>query len=429
MSGNTIQVWGGTQWYPIDTSVIVPPGGTDSPYIPNALQRSLPIGMTSAARTNNPRVNAVMTTPPTVTISATHNAALPRLYDWNGGTGGQVFNPPTGAGPFNFSGGLPTTTGFGSVQFPSAHYQSNDYEPVVKRWETNADSIKVEFQVFVTSLTDSLFRIIVDGQYTRLVTTAFTATGFNYITLDFTAAGGRKMRNIIIEAMKDFQPGSNVALAATETLVKPGGSVRRMFVTGDSWCVGNASTILNTFPGYLADLLGVRNVWNGGVPGTGYLAAGGGTLTCRQRISDIVDCSPDILVVTHGYNDASMNMALLQSEVTVTLRTIRSQPALTSMPIILCPFGGNHDPNTQSIPVETAVRAGSAALNDPGIYFIPTTGGPNGPWMTGTGNTGAPAGNGNCDLYISVDAVHPNDAGHAYLAGRMADEITRIVGF
>jgi lysophospholipase L1-like esterase len=77
--------------------------------------------------------------------------------------------------------------------------------------------------------------------------------------------------------------------------------------------------------------------------------------------------------------------------------------------------------------MENAVSAGAATLHDPAIFFIPTTGGANGAWMTGTGSTAAPHGDGNCDVYISSDNVHPNDAGHAYLAGRMADEIMRQV--
>jgi len=379
------------------------------------------------AKFNNPRVNAVMTTPPTVTIATTHNAALSNQYTWNGVP--SPFDPPTGNGPFNYYGGFQTQTGLGTVNLPSVHYSISDYEPVVKRWETNVDAIRVEFGFFVNSTTGSLFRIIVDGQYTKLPTTSFSAAGNGFVTLDFTAVGGRKPRNIIIEAMKECSFGQTVAVSSTETVQKPGGAARKMYVLADSFGVGNATMVFNCFPGYLGDLLGIRNVWNGGVPGTGWVADASGTaLKARDRIQDVVDCAPDLLLITMGYNDTALGtMTALQAEVALTLRTIRSRSVLSDTLIILCPFGGNHIAATQSIPVENAIQAAAASLGDPGIYFIPSTGGPNGPWFTGTGCTATPNGTGNCDIYISSDNTHPNDAGHAYLAGRLADEIMRLV--
>jgi lysophospholipase L1-like esterase len=382
------------------------------------------------ARTNNPRVNAVLTPAPTITVSASHDATLTTIYGWNGGAfgfgAGPIYDPPSGNGPFNYSGGLPTTAAWGAVDFPSVHYQAGDYEPVIKRMETKADAIKVEFQLFVQSASQSQFRVIVDGQYVSLTPTGFSGTAFFYVVLDFTAAGGRKVRNIIIEGYQ-IQFGSALAVGPTATLQKPGGPVKKMYVLGDSFLVGTLTTILNSLTGVLADYLGIKNVWNGGVPGTGYLATTPPAFTGRQRIPDIVDCAPDLLLILLGYNDVSLSVTALQAEVALTLRTIRAQPVLANMPIICCPFGGSHA-TALSGPTEAAIQAGVADARVPFSYFIPTVNGPNGPWMTGTGNTGAPAGNGNCDLYISTDNVHPNDAGHAYLAARLYDEITRLAG-
>jgi hypothetical protein len=285
----------------------------------------------AGARYNNPRVNAIMATPPTISVSTTHNAALTKSYGWNGGPGGaDIYAAATGNGPFNYSGGLPTSLGYGVVDFPSVHYQTTNYQPLVKRMETVADSIKVELGVWPTSTTaaSSAFRIIVDRQYVSLTQTLFTTPGIaNFITLDFTAAGGRKARNIILEGLTDVKFGSITSVGPTETLLKPGGAVKTMYVVADSWGVGNTTTMLNAFPGYLGDLLGIRNTWNGGVPGTGWLADAGGTSpTCRGRIGDLVDCAPDLLVITMGYNDVSASLTALQNEVTLTLRTIRAQP-------------------------------------------------------------------------------------------------------
>jgi lysophospholipase L1-like esterase len=74
------------------------------------------------------------------------------------------------------------------------------------------------------------------------------------------------------------------------------------------------------------------------------------------------------------------------------------------------------------------MAAAVAAFADPLMYFVPEVTNAAGPWFTGTGSTAGAAGNGNCDVYISSDAIHPNDAGHAFLAGRLADDIRRILG-
>jgi lysophospholipase L1-like esterase len=423
MSGNTIQVWGGTQWYPIDTGVIVPPGSTDSPYVTTPLQKALPLALTAAARLSNPRVNPVMTTPPTITVSGTHDATLTNQIGWNGIA--SIYDPPSGTGPFNFYGGFPTTLGWGAVDLPSVHLTATNYTPVVKRMEINADAVKVEVEIFAVAVSGTNIRVIVDGQYASLTPTTVGATNFLYLMLDFTAAGGRKMRNIIVEGYQ-IQFGSYISVGPTSTLQKPGSIVRKLCVEGDSFLVSVVTSALNCFPYILGDYLGMRNTWNGGVPGTGYLATDGTSLTIRQRIRDMVDCAPDLLLITAGYNDVSLGLVALQAEVTTTLRTLRTQPTLSQIPVILCPFGGSHSSGLSG-PAETAIRAGSAALNDPNIYFISTVNSPNGAWMTGTGNTGAPTGSGNCDIYIGPDGVHPNDAGHVYLAGRLADEITRLV--
>jgi lysophospholipase L1-like esterase len=375
------------------------------------------------ARTNNPRVNAVMSPAPTITTSATHDATLTTQYGWNGSA--SVTAPPSGLGPFNYYGGIVTTMTWGAADIYAATIDTVTRSSTVLRQAVRVDAIKVEFQF--TGSAGAKLRFIVDGQYASLTETPLAvAGGFSYATLDFTSAGGRRVRDIIVETYQ-AQFGSNVSVGPTGTLQKPGGTIRKMFVLGDSYCIANATTILNCFPGVLGDYLGIANVNNGGVGNTGWLANNGGAnLSARQRIvPDVVPFAPDLLLITMGYNDVAMNMTALQNEVTATLQAVRQQPVLANIPIIVCPFGGSHT-TAVSIPAETAIQAGVAAARSPFTYFIPTVNGPNGPWMTGTGNTGALAGNGNCDIYMSVDGVHPNDTGQAYLAGRLYDEITRL---
>ena len=424
-----LRVWAETHWAPLDPGIVVPVGGVNGTSIPSSLATIT--RNAAVTRLNNPRVNAVMTTPPVITTSSAHDATLTNPYDFNGGKGEAIYSPLTGNGPFNYSGGVPSALGYGGIQMLAATYDTATFRTMlVSRMETYVDAVKVEFGFF-SSQSQHGMRFIVDGQYASLTeTTLALINNFSYVTLDFTA-GGRKLRHVIIESYQVVY-GSLMSVGPTATLQKPGGAARKMSVMADSFGVGNATTILNCFPQYLGDLLGIPNVQNNGVPATGYLANNGGAnLTVRQRIvPDVVPFAPDLLLITTGFNDGTSNTAALQAlqnEVVLTLQTIRQQPALANIPIIVCPFGGNHT-NTVTYPTEAAIQTGVTRAADPLVYFIPTVNGPNGPWMTGTGNTSAPAGNGNCDIYISSDGTHPNDAGHAYLAGRMADEIMRLVG-
>jgi lysophospholipase L1-like esterase len=67
------------------------------------------------------------------------------------------------------------------------------------------------------------------------------------------------------------------------------------------------------------------------------------------------------------------------------------------------------------------------SFGDPLMFFHSNATNPNGPMFTGTGFAGATTGSGNCDVYIISDGIHPNDAGHAYMASWLADAITNVV--
>lgn len=48
------------------------------------------------------------------------------------------------------------------------------------------------------------------------------------------------------------------------------------------------------------------------------------------------------------------------------------------------------------------------------------------PWVTGTGNAGTPAGDGNADLFLSADGRHPTRAGAENLAHRLTDGLAAV---
>lgn len=226
----------------------------------------------AAARTNNPRVNPVMTTPPVVTTGTAAVSGLTNV--WCG-------YPPTRTDAFNFYGGVPTQDGVGYLEFLSTTVNGN-FVPAQCRIETVADAAKISYRVLNPG--GCVARFIVDGHYVNATPLA-VPSGEIYITLDFTSVGGRGIRVIAMETDCHFQ---SLSTAPTETLIKPGGRPMRMFVNGDSFTSGGgASNSLDSFPHVLADLLGVRDLWNNGVGGTGYLTTGGQT-TFRQRLSDMI---------------------------------------------------------------------------------------------------------------------------------------------
>jgi hypothetical protein len=79
---------------------------------------------------------------------------------------------------------------------------------------------------------------------------------------------------------------------------------------------GGASIVYNAFPQVMADLLGIRDIWNGGVGGTGYLATASGTQrNYRQRLSDMITAAPGIVVIEDASNDLAFTPAAVQTEV------------------------------------------------------------------------------------------------------------------
>jgi lysophospholipase L1-like esterase len=365
------------------------------------------------AQLSNPRTNPIMATPPAITQSATINATLTRTVNWNDAT----------ASVYNFYGGKPTAdiATFCTFNCVTINGGQNAF---VWRAEAMVDAIKVQFTVFNYGGTHC--RFLVNDQYVAATQTTVANSATSYITLDFTAAGGRAVRKIALEGENAlvFQCFS---VLPTESLTKPGGTVTRMFVVSDSFGAGGGATErFKAFPQVLGDLLGMRDLWNNGVSGTGYLNPGAGQLTFRQRLSDMVTAAPDIVLIVGGHNDTGP--AALQAEILTYLTAIRAQSVLSGIPVIVAGVNGANQATATTIPLENAMAAAVTAFADPLMYFVPEVTNAAGPWFTGTGSTAGAAGNGNCDVYISSDAIHPNDAGHAFLAGRLADDIRRILG-
>ncbi len=187
----------------------------------------------------------------------------------------------------------------------------------------------------------------------------------------------------------------------------------------------------------LSTLTGFR-VWNMAEGGTGYLndatgaALRGGSgypghLTSPfgsdRHIASIASAPIDALLVNGSINDLHWSPAAHRAAIDTFLdRVAAVRPDLPVVLVGLEPLSYNNtrdqtDPRFKALNANYAAAA-AAHSNVVGVIDPYTA-----DWLTGTGNTVNPAGDGNQDQYIGSDGIHFNAAGQAYYQGRIADEL------
>lgn len=298
------------------------------------------------------------------------------------------------------------------------------------------------------------WRLIVDGRYYDY--TGFTTTASPvYWSLDFTAAGGQKVRRIEIETQGGpaINGGSNGLMPIGRFYIDvkarmwapPADEVGpRMIVHGDSYTFARQAVTTMMGDGLarvMGDYLGLDDVWCSGFPGGGYIRRGGSNTgdNALERIADATAWSPDLLVIPQGTNDA-FNDGTVSAGITISAATTQTQAqamltqvraALPYTPIVvLGPFRPNVA-RTLHVSYDNAIAAAVAAVNDPFIRFKSTQG-----LQTGSGYIGNLKSDGNSDVYLSSDAIHPTDRtnstgdGHDYIgrwaSGAVLDALTAM---
>lgn len=353
---------------------------------------------------------AVMASPPTVTI----------------GTGGAastivsaVFKSYTDAA-FRYSG---VKAGVGP-SFPQSSYLAPDNLNYQGTGVIFAGGVwGVEFMFDGTSLewrttgNGAKYRLTIDGQ---LVTAGGAsgpaADGNTYRVL--VAFGSRANRRVRIELSGNGRFGG-VDIGPNDTVWAPASPTWLSAVLlGDSFTEGTGgTTVIEGLGVLLGDLLR-WNVTATGLGGTGYLnAATGGKVKFRDRLTkDVVNYNPDVVIVAGGINDTGFTKSAVQTEARLLFGAIVA--ALPKARIYaLGPFWPNGSPTQAATDVRDALQT---AANQIGVTFLDTI---TSPWITGSGKVGTTTGTGNADLYTSSDGTHPTDAGHAYLAHRIASAI------
>ena len=171
-------------------------------------------------------------------------------------------------------------------------------------------------------------------------------------------------------------------------------------------------------PGY-AVAMSARLGWTptvDGLGGTGWLAPGsfGAAGPYLARLPACIAANPDVVMVPGGSNDASFTVPQVQAALATFFAALRV--GLPTVTLYVSSAWWTPQLYHDAI-VAACAAAGGTFLDTGGTYGNARTGPV---WLTGTGNAGAPAGDGNRDVYMAGTAPHLTAAGYAYLGTRLA---------
>lgn len=252
------------------------------------------------------------------------------------------------------------------------------------------------------------------------------------------------------------------------------GEVPTVGFIGDSYSGGSADVpSASTIDRVASRRLGVRSV-SSAQGGTGYVTDGKANIASNtvfgsaERVGRIVQAAPDAVAIVGGLNDEGKDLAQVAAAVKKCLSDLRA--GLPDVPIVVVgpqPSGGARTVGGTFADLVKATADAVASCGVDGVAFIDWAGlaggrakdfqagqtywrgdviayagaiyrvdagfwagdSPAGAFpqvrqvsavFTGTGKAGAPAGDGNRDLYISADGVHPTNQGSEALGDALA---------
>lgn len=252
------------------------------------------------------------------------------------------------------------------------------------------------------------------------------------------------------------------------------GEVPTVGFIGDSYSGGSADVpAASTIDRVASRRLGVRSV-SSAQGGTGYVVDGKANTASNsvfgsaERVGRIVEAAPDAVAVVGGLNDEGSDLAQVAAAVKKCLADLRA--GLPDAPIVVVgpqPSGGARTVGGTFADLVKATADAVASCGVDGVAFVDWAGLAGGralefhAWQTywrgdtiayagaiyrveagfwaggdpaaafpdvrqvsavftGTGKAGAPAGDGNRDLYISSDGLHPTNQGSEALGDALA---------
>lgn len=326
-----------------------------------------------------------------------------------------------GAGGFQFGTTFPDTL----MYQPTSRYPNTWGLPSVYSVEFTTDAAQFEIYTKYLNAAQSL-RIKVDGQRTTDLAQPLGGTtlgGRHVIKVDF---GSSQTRRVTVEGL--YWPFAGVYLPPGALLTKSPPLTTRWMVLGDSISGGsgeNTGLGLGTWILRAANYLNWDDPWNQAIGGTGYVADDNGqSVPFGGRVAtDIAPYDPDRIVVWGGYNDMLLPQAQIASAASALYANLASAAPQADV-YVVGPWSPSGSPGASLTATDATVRTQAAAAGLP--FISPITGAvydgdgdlaaQQRPWITAA----------NAAQYIGADGRHPNDAGHAYIARRMALALEQV---
>ncbi len=182
-------------------------------------------------------------------------------------------------------------------------------------------------------------------------------------------------------------------------------------LVGDSFSTGTQPNIggLSYVP-VLFNRLNISNYMVSGEGGTGFVNNQIDTkYNYVERISDVTSVEPDIIFVSGSVNDNAYTDDGLAENITEWYETVRS--SLPDAMIVV--LGGQGRADDDTIAMEEKLFETFDSFGDSNVINVPLTSADD-PMITGTGNEGSLANDGNADIYIYSDGTHYNEEGHIF---------------
>jgi lysophospholipase L1-like esterase len=376
----------------------------------------------------------VQTAPVVSALYHTHNAAYTNSY------GITTANFVDNVAPFRWRGGVPQVRFGGDCALrsvnnaPAAGDLGGTYggQNASQTFVLEGTSCEVNIQ------DASLYRIaiIVNGRYIDS-TIQLANSGNSFFTIDFSnvkaftgidAAIGYQRNTITIDCngAQDFK-GVNCLPTGTLSYPHVTDNFTAAFI-GDSQPGGGgpSPTQQGNFPWQMMHLMGLPDVQNCSIGGTGFVSANTSTNYGGHAIADLQYQNSfrpiGLIFVQISANDHDITgllpIAGLGAASLAFFQALRA--AFPTVPIVAT---GVITGGSVALSVNQAIEAVTAAnietlqaAGDSMLFYVPAALDPGGAWITGTGNVGTPNGTGNADFDISSDNLHMTEAGHSLYA-------------
>ena len=323
---------------------------------------------------------------------------------------------PNSIGVGSTSGVLPAGNTL-QTQFPNSPGQNG-----FGRYEFFTDASQLEVVFFGEG---SPYNVRINGGYATSGARTDLPSNVNFYRLLISSLPANAYNRITVE-------GNNCMISTIRVPIANGVwpadyEGPKMVVVGDSYMVANTLVTADYATGggiaqNIGYTLGIPNTVPQGLGGTGLVATNGSTrATYLGRVGDLIAEGADIVWLWGSVNDATLSGVGSQCSQWITAARAGLPNALffaTSPPDMV---GNGTQATNLAANVEGPMSTACAAA---GVPFMNLR--LNAP-MTGTGNVGAPAGNGNRDRYTAADVVHPTRAGMMYIAGCVQPLIDQLL--